>query len=44
LRKRVSQILVDEKGWTMAETERSFAEVARYLDTDLEALIKEESF
>jgi RNA polymerase sigma-70 factor (ECF subfamily) len=44
LRKRVSQILVDEKGWTMAETERSFAEVARYLDTVLEALIKEESF
>ena len=44
LRKRVSQILVDEKGWTKAETERSFAEVARYLDTDLEALIKEESF
>jgi RNA polymerase sigma-70 factor, ECF subfamily len=44
LRKRVSQILVDEKGWTKAETERSFAEVARHLDTDLEALIKEESF
>jgi RNA polymerase sigma-70 factor (ECF subfamily) len=44
LRKRVGQILVDEKGWTKAETERSFAEVARYLDTDLEALIKEESF
>ncbi len=44
LRKRVSQILVDEKGWTKAETERSFAEVARNLDTDLEALIKEESF
>lgn len=44
LRKRVSQILVDEKGWTKAETERSFAEVARHLDTDLEALVKEESF
>ena len=44
LRKRISQILVDEKGWTKAETERSFAEVARYMDTDLEALIKEESF
>jgi RNA polymerase sigma-70 factor (ECF subfamily) len=44
LRKRVSQILVDERGWTKAETERSFAEVARHLDTDLEALIKEESF
>lgn len=44
LRKRVSQILVDERGWTKAETERSFAEVAQYLDTDLEALVKEESF
>ena len=44
LRKRVSQILVDEKGWTKTEAERSFAEVARNLDTDLEALIKEESF
>ena len=44
LRKQVSQILIDEKGWTKAETERSFAEVARHLDTDLEALVKEESF
>ncbi|HSK64098.1 MAG TPA: sigma-70 family RNA polymerase sigma factor [Pyrinomonadaceae bacterium] len=44
LRKRVGQILVAENGWTKAETERSFAEVARHLETDLEALIKEESF
>jgi RNA polymerase sigma-70 factor (ECF subfamily) len=44
LRKRVSQILFDERGWTKAETERSFAEVAQYLDADLEALVKEESF
>ncbi|HEV2836850.1 MAG TPA: sigma-70 family RNA polymerase sigma factor [Pyrinomonadaceae bacterium] len=44
LRKRVSQILIDERGWTKAETERSFAEVAQHLDTDLEALMKEESF
>lgn len=44
LRKRVSQILIDERGWTAAETERSFAEVAQHLDTDLEALVKEESF
>lgn len=44
LRKRVSQILVDERGWTKAEAERSFAEVAQHLDTDLEALIKEKSF
>ena len=44
LRKRVSQILIDERGWTKAETERSFAEVAQYLEADLEALVKEESF
>jgi RNA polymerase sigma-70 factor (ECF subfamily) len=44
LRKRVSQILIDERGWTKAETERSFAEVAQYLETDLEALVKEKSF
>lgn len=44
LRKRVSQILVDERGWTKAEAERSFADVAQHLDTDLEALIKEKSF
>lgn len=44
LRQRVSQILIDERGWTKAETERSFAEVAQHLETDLEALIKEESF
>jgi len=44
LRKRVSQILMAERGWTAAETERSFAEVAQHLDTDLEALIKKESF
>lgn len=44
LRKRVSQILIGERGWTAVETERSFAEVAQYLDTDLEALINKESF
>lgn len=44
LRKRVGQILMAERGWTAAETERSFAEVAQHLDTDLEALIKKESF
>jgi RNA polymerase sigma-70 factor (ECF subfamily) len=44
LRKRVSQILIDERGWTKAETERSFAEVAQYLEADLETLVKEESF
>lgn len=44
LRKRVSQILVDERGWTKAEAERSFAEVAQHMETDLEALIREKSF
>lgn len=39
LRKRVSEILVAERGWTKAETERSFAEVGQHLDTDVEALL-----
>jgi RNA polymerase sigma-70 factor (ECF subfamily) len=39
LRKRVTKILVDERGWTLAETERSFVEVAQHLDTDLESLL-----
>ena len=39
LRKRVTKILVDERGWTQAETEKSFAEVAQHLDTNLEALL-----
>jgi len=43
LRKQVTKILIDERGWTQAETERSFAEVAQYLDTDLEALLSRES-
>ena len=42
LRKRVTKILVDERGWTQAETERSFAEVAQHLDTDLESLLSKE--
>lgn len=42
LRKRVTKILIDERGWTQAETERSFAEVAQHLDTDLEALLSKE--
>jgi RNA polymerase sigma-70 factor (ECF subfamily) len=42
LRKRVTKILIDERGWTPAETERSFAEVAQHLDTDLEALLSKE--
>jgi hypothetical protein len=43
LRKRVTKILVDERGWTPSETERSFAEVAQHLDTDLESLLNREA-
>lgn len=42
LRKRVAKILIDERGWTQAETEKSFAEVAQHLDTDLEGLLSKE--
>lgn len=42
LRKRVTKILIDDRGWTQAETEKSFAEVAQHLDTDLEALLSKE--
>ncbi len=42
LRKRVSQILIEHRGWTRAETEASFAEVAQHLGTDLEALFTKE--
>ena len=41
LRKRVSEILVAERGWTKAEAERSFAEVGQQLDTDVEALLNQ---
>ena len=40
LRKRVGEILMSERGWTKAETERSFSEVAQHLDTDLEGLLR----
>lgn len=39
LRRRVGEILISERGWTKAETERSFSEVAQYLDTDLESVL-----
>ncbi|HJX93845.1 MAG TPA: sigma-70 family RNA polymerase sigma factor [Pyrinomonadaceae bacterium] len=42
LRNRVSQILIEERGWTKAETERSFTEVAQYLNSDLETLVTKE--
>jgi len=41
LRKRVSEILVDERGWTKAEAERSFSEVGQQLDTDVETLLNQ---
>ena len=42
LRKRVTKILIDERGWTQSETETSFAELAQHLDTDLEAVLSKE--
>ena len=43
LRKQVTKILIDERGWTQAETEKSFAEVAQHLDTDLETLLAQKT-
>lgn len=43
LRKRVSDILIQERGWTKAEMERSFAEAAQHLDSDLGILLRNES-
>jgi RNA polymerase sigma-70 factor, ECF subfamily len=42
LRKRVSEILFEQHGWTQVETERSFAEVAQHLEADLEGLLTKE--
>lgn len=39
LRARVERILTQERGWTKAEAERSFAEVALHLEADLEPLL-----
>jgi RNA polymerase sigma-70 factor (ECF subfamily) len=39
LRQRVGEILISERGWTKAETERSFSEAAQYLETDLESVL-----
>jgi hypothetical protein len=41
LRKRMSEILVDERGWTKAEAERSFSELGQQLDTDVETLLNQ---
>jgi RNA polymerase sigma-70 factor (ECF subfamily) len=42
LKKRVSQILIEERGWTKTETERSFTDIAQHLEGDLEALVTKE--
>jgi RNA polymerase sigma-70 factor, ECF subfamily len=42
LRKRVTKFLIDERGWTQAETERSFVEAAQHLDTDWETLLRKQ--
>jgi transposase len=42
LKKRVSQILIEEIGWSQTETERSFSEIAQHLETDLETLLTKE--
>ena len=39
LRKRVSQILIQDKGWAKSEIDCSFAEVAQNLEADLESLV-----
>jgi len=39
LHDRVESILINEKGWTKAETERCFAELAVHLQGDLEPLL-----
>lgn len=39
LRLDVEKILIQERGWTKAETEHSFAEVALHLEADLEPLL-----
>ena len=39
LRDRVESILIRDRGWTKAETKRSFAEVALHLEADLEPLL-----
>ena len=42
LKKRVSQILIEEIGWSQTETERSFSEIAQHLEADLETLLTKE--
>jgi len=39
LRDRVESILIKDRGWTKAETKRSFAELALHLDADVEPML-----
>ena len=39
LRQQVENILIKDRGWTKAETEHSFAEVALHLEADLEPML-----
>jgi hypothetical protein len=39
LRKRVAEILIQERGWTRVEADQAFLEVAQHLETDLEGLL-----
>ena len=41
IRKRVEQILINERGWTRDETARSLAAAAIDLDTDVEVMLSE---
>lgn len=43
VRQRVEAILMEEHGWTRAETARSLAEAASHLETDLELMLVKES-
>jgi len=40
LKRRVATILVEQRGWTKAETERTFSEIAINLQSDIEAMLE----
>lgn len=39
LRERVEQMLIKDRGWTKAETQRCFSEVALHMDADIEPML-----
>ncbi|HZE71299.1 MAG TPA: sigma-70 family RNA polymerase sigma factor [Pyrinomonadaceae bacterium] len=43
LRRKIGAILVQKRGWTEAETERAFADVAIHLQSDVEAMLQAEA-